>query len=172
MSRATVGRRCAVAVLAILLLPLAGAGHDYPTATMKILHPWVDPVPAGSDRVVLSLRIVEISADDRLIGADTPVAAAVEVVPTAAATDDTADADADTRSDSDAEGKAETAPDAAAPAGIPLHAGVDLVLSKSGPHLLLRGVRRDLPFGYEYPMTLHFERAGAVEAGLIITPDD
>lgn len=150
-------RRLAITLLA--LLPLTAVGHDYPTGQMKILHPWVDPVPAGSDRVVLSLQIVEISADDRLIGAETPVAERIEVITGIAAQAAGSDA---------AENKAKPAQ----AAGIPLQAGTDLVLSKDGPHLLLRKVLRDLPFGFEYPMTLHFERAGAVEAGLIITPDD
>ena len=125
--------------LACTALPLAAAAHDYTTGKMKVLHPWTDPAPAGTASAPLRLRIVEIQADDRLLAADTPVAARVDVIP----------ADAEP--------------------GIALVNGQDLKLGDQGPRLRLHGINTELFFGREYPLNLHFAKAGTVEAGLIIS---
>lgn len=139
--------RCGVLVALLLSTTLASA-HSYSPGTMTILHPWTDPTPAGTPRAVLSLRIVDVQQDDRLLGAETPVAERVEIV---------AGADADLDSDS------------TAARGIAVISGQDLSLGAGGAHLLLHGIKRDLPFGYEFPLLLHFERAGAVDAALVIS---
>lgn len=123
------------------LLPFAARAHDYTTGKMKVLHPWTDPVPAGTASTPLRLRIVEIQADDRLLAAETPVAASVEVIPAA--------------------GDAES--------GIALVNGRDLKLGDEGARLRLQGINTRLFFGREYPLNLHFAKAGMVEAGLIIS---
>lgn len=133
--------RLFAACLASVALPLAVLAHDYTTGKMKVLHPWTDPAPAGTASAPLRLRIVEIQADDRLLSAETPVAARIEVVA----------ADGDRKP------------------GIALVSGKDLDLRDEGPHLVLHGINTRLFFGAEFPMTLHFAKAGTVEAGLIIS---
>jgi len=123
------------------LLPFAASAHDYTTGKLKVLHPWTDPAPAGTPTAPLRLRIVEIQADDRLLAAETPVAASVEVIPAA--------------------GDAEP--------GIALINGQDLKLGDQGARLRLHGINTPLFFGREYPLNLHFAKAGTVEAGLIIS---
>ncbi|WP_022976521.1 copper chaperone PCu(A)C [Nevskia ramosa] len=127
------------------LLPFAASAHDYTTGKMKVLHPWTDPTPAGTASAPLRLRIVEIQADDRLLAAETPVAARIEVIPAA--------------------GDAEP--------GIALINGQDLKLgdedARGGARLRLHGINTQLFFGREYPLNLHFAKAGMVEAGLIIS---
>ncbi len=122
------------------LLPFAASAHDYTTGKMKVLHPWTDPAPAGTASAPLRLRIVEIQADDRLLAAETPVAARIEVI---AAKD--------------------------AEPGIALVNGRDLKLGDEGPRLRLHDINTELFFGREYPLNLHFAKAGWVEAGLIIS---
>lgn len=124
-----------------ILLPIMASAHDYTTGKMKVLHPWTDPVPAGTASAPLRLRIVEIQADDRLLAAETPVAASVEVIPAAADPEP----------------------------GIALVNGQDLKLGDEGARLRLHGINTALFFGREYPLNLHFAKAGMVEAGLIIS---
>jgi copper(I)-binding protein len=52
--------------------------------------------------------------------------------------------------------------------GVELQPGRDLVMSPMTRHFILREVNTDLKFGYEYPLTLVFERAGEVSAALIV----
>lgn len=134
-------RLVAVCLAFAILLPVAAGAHDYTTGKMKVLHPWTDPTPAGTASAPLRLRIVEIQADDRLLAAETPVAARIEVIPAA--------------------GDAEP--------GIALVDGQDLKLGDDGARLRLHGINTPLFFGREYPLNLHFAKAGTVEAGLIIS---
>lgn len=135
-------------MLALTICAWNVSAHSYSPGHMTILHPWTDPTPAGTQRAVLSLRIVEIQQDDYLIGAETPVAERIELVQPGVAKLDVSET---------------------APRGIPLIRGQDLSLESGGAHLVLHGIKRDLLFGYEFPLLLHFERAGAVEAGLVIS---
>lgn len=139
--------RCGV-LLALLGSVWNVLAHSYSPGTMTILHPWTDPTPAGTARAVLSLRIVEVQQDDVLLGAETPVAERIELVPANATKFDVSET---------------------APRGIPLTRGEDLSLEVGGAHLVLHGIKRDLLFGYEFPLLLHFERAGVVDAALIIS---
>jgi copper(I)-binding protein len=132
-----------VTVLALALALLAPAGpswaHEYPVKGFKVIHPWCDEAPKGTAERVVSLRIVEVAAEDRLIAASTPVAESMEL----------------RRVDAQA-------------AGVALRRGEDLSLDASTAHFVLRGVNTDLRFGQEYPLTLVFERAGEVPAALIV----
>lgn len=121
--------------------------HTWPTGTMTVVHPWTDPVKAGTRRAVLRLGIVEIQADDRLLRAVTDVAERIELV--------LPDADGQPAAD-----------------GLPLRSGHDLELAEGGAHFVLHDIRRDLNDGNEYSLTLYFERAGAVDAAIVISPHD
>ncbi len=123
---------------------LAATAHEYPEPTFTVIHPWVPEAPKGTRELVVSMRIVQISADDRLLSAWTPVGAALELRLPAALRG------------------------AGGTPGIPLARGRELNISPFGPHLVLRDVNTDLRHGYEYPLTLVFEKAGTVEAGLIV----
>lgn len=169
-----------------LLLALAGAtlgaagttrvqAHEFPEPGFTIIHPWVPEAPKGTKRLVVSMRIIQISADDRLLAARTPVGAALELrqsgwqrpfqvmhavsVQSAASTARAASAPLAANTPS-----ATTEP----PPGILLRRGHDLNFTPFGPHLVLHEVNTDLHYGFEYPLTLRFEKAGEVEAALII----
>lgn len=129
-------------------------GHSFAEEGFTVLHPWCEVAPAGTTDLVVLLRIVEISRNDRFLGAETPVASQMllQVPPRRPFDPPTA-----------------TGPGAAP--GLTLQPGHDIILTHFGPHLLIDRVLTDLHFGREYPLTLHFEQAGKVEAALIIGLD-
>lgn len=129
-------------VLALLLVCVSAAhAHSYPEDGFTIIHPWVMEAPKGTPVLSVSMVIVEVSKDDRLIAASTPIAAAMEL----------------------------RSPDGNRPVpGVALQAGRDLVMSPLTHHFVLREVNTDLKFGFEYPLTLVFERAGEISAALIV----
>lgn len=135
-------------------LPRQARAHSYPEEGFIVLHPWCDVAPAGSTDLVVLLRIVEINRADRFLGATTPVASQILLrVPPPRPFDlpvnDTV---------------------GAAPS-LPMQPGRDIILTPFGPHLRIDRVLTDLHLGREYPLTLHFERAGEVQAALIIGLD-
>ena len=135
-------------------LPQQVRAHSYPEEGFTVLHPWCDVAAKGTTDLTVLLRIVQISRTDRFLGAETQVASRILLQLPPRRPFDPPDAGATT----------------AAP-GLPMQPGHDLVLTHFGPHLLIERVLADLHFGAEYPLTLHFERAGDVQAALIIGQD-
>lgn len=135
-------------------LPRRARAHSYSEDGFTVLHPWCEVAAAGTTDLPVLLRIVEISRADRLLGAETPVASQLQLQLPPRRPFDPPDA-----------------PAAGASPYLPLQPGHDINLSHFGPHLLIDKVLIDLHFGREYPLTLHFERAGKVEAALIIGLD-
>lgn len=136
------GRRLGAALavaLAMLAPAMLSLAHEYPVKGFKVIHPWCDEAPKGTAELVVSLRIVEVATEDRLLAASTPVAESIVL-------------------------RRGTAP----AAGVALRPGEELSLDASTAHFVLRGVNTDLHFGQEYPLTLVFERAGEVPAALIV----
>lgn len=107
---------------------------------LRVVHPWTRATAADASSAVLCMRLVDITEDDRLVGASSPIATGAEM------------------------GGAEAgrAVDVALPRGsaIELHEG--------GIHLRLTGLRHGLQAGREYPLTLQFERSGTVLARLSV----
>ena len=136
------------------LLPCTAPAHDYPEPYFTILHPWVPPAPKGTPELRVSMRIISITRDDRLLSAQTTIGELALRVPGHAA--------------AAASGAASGAGQVP---GIPLRSGRDLTVNLFGPHFVLKGVQTELLHGAEYPLTLHFERQGAVEAALIVGQD-
>ena len=113
---------------------------EYFSATLRVLHPWAHATPEGADSVRVSMRLDNVSRDDRLIGADTPVARTVALRdPTGEAT-----------------------------SGLPIPAGEDTVLGEDGAQLLLLQLTQPLELGRSYPLKLVFEQGGTVNATLNI----
>ena len=135
-------------------LPHRARAHAFVEEGFTVIHPWCEVAPAGATDLVVLLRIVEVNRADRLLGAETPVARQMLLqVPPRRPFDPPA------------------AHRPGATPGLPLQPGHDLNLTHFGPHLLIDRVLTDLHFGREYPLTLHFETAGKVEAALIIGLD-
>ncbi len=156
MSARPARRRLLQALAGVPLVLLGGGAaraHEFPEPGFTIIHPWVPEAPRGTSRLVVSMRIIQISDDDRLLSAHTPVGRALDLhVPARP----------------HALAPAASGPAPAEPGGIALQRGRELSLSPFGPHLVLRDVNTELRFGFEYPLTLRFEKAGHVEAALIV----
>lgn len=70
--------KAGVALPAALLAARAHA-CEYFAATLRILHPWTR-ASGSSTTAVVSMKLDEVTQTDRLIGAQTPVAAHAELV--------------------------------------------------------------------------------------------
>ncbi len=113
---------------------------EFQTGWLRVTHPWTRATADGADSAVLCMRIDEVAQDDRLIHAQSPVAAGAEMVT----------ASGPQRID------------------LPLLAGSTLEMHEDGLHLRLTGLRHGLQAGREYPLTLEFERSGLLLARLSV----
>jgi copper(I)-binding protein len=139
----------AVGALTLLVTASGVLAHQYYGPSLTIIHPWVDAMPAGTKQLVVRMRIEDISEDDRLIGAETPVAERVELVVLQ-----------------------QPGQEIPQPVGVDMPKGQIVVMGEGRAHLLLHGLKVDLLDGSEYEMNLEFEKAGWVEAGLVIAPNE
>lgn len=132
-------RRVLLAAPLLLALPARrAAACEFFAANLRVLHPNTRATPQDAPFANVSLRIDEVSEDDRLIGAATPVARIVEL-----------------------------AGDGLGPAiDLPVPQGRETVLAAPGVHLRLRELTRPLEIARAYPFTLVFERGGPLRAQL------
>lgn len=139
----SIKRRCWLragsALAAGLWLGRAGA-CEVQADFLRVLHPWTRATPDDATTAVLCMRIDNVIADDRLLGAVTDVASGVEM------------------------GGAErgVALDLAIPAG------TEIDMHEQGLHLRLTGLRMPLQTGREYSLDLLFERSGTVMTTLSV----
>lgn len=91
------------------------------------------------------MEFTQISSADRLLGAFTPVADRVELIQST-----------------------ERSAQVAAEQRIELEPGRDVSLSPTTGHLVMRGVNTQLHEGRQYPLTLIFEKAGAVDVEFVV----
>ena len=101
---------------------------------LRITHPWTRATAPGAESGVLCMRIDEVTADDMLIGVETPVAGGV-LLPGAPADQ---------------------------PLALAIPAGSDLDMHERGLHLQLAPLRLTLHAGRSYPLQLTFARSGVV----------
>lgn len=120
------------------LLPSARA-CEYFTSTMRVFHPWTR-ASGPADFAPVCMTFDEVVETDRLIGVETPVAAGAEL------------------------SGAGLGPEM----DLLIPAGEVTVLSETGTHIRLIGLRHELHVGREYRLTLHFERGGVVLAKLSV----
>ncbi len=143
--------RLAVALL-VTFTPMLAA-HDFRLGPLRIDHPYATPTPPGATNGAAYLRGIRNTGaePDRLIGASTPVARAVEIHRSAV------DADNVMRM---------RRVDA-----IELPPNVEVRLRHGGEyHLMLIDVKQPLKNGDRFPMTLRFERAGEREVMVWVQP--
>lgn len=129
------------ACLAATLLPTAQACEFFCTS-LRIEHPWTRVSAPGASTAKVCMTFDEVLRADRLIHVETPVAAAAEMG-----------------------GLAGTAGSAV---NFFIPQGQESVLTEDGIHILLTGLRHPLEAAREYPMTLVFEHAGAVQVSLSV----
>lgn len=141
-------RRAVPCLAAWLCLALAGtaAAHDFKLGPLRIDHPYATPTPAGAKTGAAYLRTLRNTGDqaDRLVGASTPAARAVEIH----------------RSVVDAQNVMRMR----AIDGIDLPPQAELKLRHGGEyHLMLIDLKAPLKEGDRFAMTLRFEKAGQRE---------
>lgn len=147
-ARAGTPRRQALARLALLALaPLAGpaAAHSARVGALRIAHPHAPPTPGGVQVGAVYFKALhnEGREADQLLGASTPVAAAVEI--------HRMELDGDRM-------RMRRVESLALPAGTRL----SLRPGEPGHHLMLLGLKRPLQVGDKLPLTLRFARAGTL----------
>lgn len=131
--------RAGVAVSATLLVPTARACEFF-TATLRITHPWTRATAPGDPFAVVCLTFDEVSVADRLIGVTSPVAAGAEM-------------------GGDQPG---------GPVDFLIPARRETVFSEEGVHVRLVGLRHPLELARSYPLTLVFEKGGAIGTKLSV----
>ena len=128
-----------------LSAPSASA-HGFDIGPLRIDHPYATPTPPGASTGAAYLRGIRNTGDqpDRLVGASTPAARAVEIH----------------RSVVDAQNVMRMR----AIDGITVPAKGEVPLRHGGEHhLMLIGLRAPLKDGDRFPLTLRFEKAGERE---------
>jgi copper(I)-binding protein len=138
--------------LALLLLVWLASGnlllaHEHGPPGIEILEAWA-PAMSGQDPQLVYLTIRNRSTvPDRLMRVQSPVAAKVELH--AAGTD-------------------QGAPKPVA--GLTVGAGQDLVLSPSGPHLAMLGLKRTLLENQTFKLALEFDGGGRIIIDVMVGP--
>jgi periplasmic copper chaperone A len=131
--------RACMALGASLLAPAARA-HEFFSSSLTVIHPWTRASAEGATTAIVSMIFQDVIQTDRLIGAQTPVAEAAEL-----------------------------GGSAAGPAlDFLIREGQTTELSETGVHLRLLRLKFPLLQGREYPMTLVFEKGGAIRAALLV----
>lgn len=146
-------RRIGFAILlaASLLIAIGSASaHEFSAKGVTVAHPWARATPGGA---TVGGAYLEMKAargqGDRLVGANSPVAGAVElhshVMENGVARMRRVDA-------------------------IPVPGGKSVILKPSGYHLMLTDLRAPLKEGDLVKITLVFEKAGAIELEATVEP--
>jgi copper(I)-binding protein len=126
-----------LAVGAALLAPAARACEFF-GVNLRVAHPWTRATAAGATTALVNLKFDQVMRDDRLIGVETPVAEAAEVV----------------------------GADAGAGVDVPIPAGETTSLGEGGAIVRLVGLKMPLEVGRSYPLKLVFEKGGVIDATL------
>lgn len=138
------------ATLALAAPVTAGPGE---AGNLRVEAPWARATPPGTPVGAGYLEIVnEGDAADRLLGASTPAAARVQL-----------------HRSVERDG---TTTMVHQPDGVTVPAGGRRRFSPGGYHLMLMGLTEPLEAGERVPLTLRFERAGAVDIELQVRPLD
>ena len=146
-------RLLAALCAACVILGSAGAAaHGYGSGDVRVRHPWTRPTPPGATVAAGYLEIRNSGRTaDRLAGASSPVAAAVEM-------------HVMTR-EGDVVKMREVQ-------SIEIPARQRFALDPKGSHLMLIGLKKPLAKGERVPLTLRFERAGEIRVELEVQAAD
>ncbi|CAN5121548.1 copper chaperone PCu(A)C [soil metagenome] len=130
-----------IQVLALLGVSASSEAHEYYAKSFKVIHPWALATQPGATSAAVYVRFEEISEGDKLISAQTGLAEKVEL-------------------------RAASAKGAASKPGvlqaIDLPTGATVELRPDGAHLMLLNLKEALQWQRSYPMTLNFEKSGAI----------
>ncbi len=142
-------RQILLACAALLALSGVAQAHEYQVGELHIDHPWALASPPGVPNGAAYLLVHNRgAAADRLLGADTPVAAKAEV---------------HEHVHQDGLMKMRKVEGSVA-----IPSGGELALQPGGYHLMLFGLKQPLEDGKRFPLTLHFEKAGDLQVEVAV----
>ena len=122
-----------------LLLPAARACEFYAT-TLRVTHPWTRETAEGETSAIVCMDFDEVLHDDRLIGAESPLAEGAEMAGLGASS----------------------------VVDFTILKGSAIKLCETGTTLRLLGLKEPLEVGRVYPLRLIFERGGSVMTDLSV----
>ena len=125
------------AAVALLLLPITVAAHEYYADGFMIIHPWAEPTRAGVVDVPVYFHLADVTKGDRLIRGFSPLADRVEF-------------------------RAGQELDTPALASIDFQPGEKDAFGVGKPHVVLRGLKKPFEEGRSYMLMLEFEKAGQI----------
>ncbi|MDX2307639.1 MAG: copper chaperone PCu(A)C [Hyphomicrobium sp.] len=126
------------------------AAHEYAATDIEVRHPWARATPGGTSVGAAFLEIASKSkSDDKLIGANSPIAGKVEI---------------------HAHEHADGVMRMRKVDGLDVPAGASVVLKPAGYHVMLFDLKKPLVEGELLPLTLVFEKSGAVTIDATIEP--
>lgn len=144
--------RILLSLIAALMFTPCVMAHEYETGQLHIDHPWSRATPPGAPTGAVYFVVHNHGQQaDRLLGADSPVAASAELHATI-------NKDGMMGMRHMGQG-AEIAP------------GGELRLEPQGSHLMLVGLKQPLIAAKKFPLILHFEKAGDVEVQVAVQDD-
>ena len=118
------------------------SSHEFSLGTLKIDHPMARPTPPVARNGAVFMEISDKDgAGDKLVSASTPQAARTEIHKTSIVND---------------VAKMERVD------GVAVAAGETVSLEPGGIHVMLMGLKGPLVEGEVFPLTLNFEKAGAI----------
>ena len=140
----------ALSLITATLALAATTSHAHTAATgLKVEAPWARPTVQGQAAGGGFLRIVGGTAGDKLVGASADIAARVELH--------------NMRMDGKVMRKRQID-------RIDVPAGKAVELAPGGLHVMFMGLKTPLKTGNSFPLTLKFERAGAVQVEVKVQP--
>ena len=136
-------------VIAALLLPACFAhAHEYKAGELEIAHPWSQELPPNAPTVAAYFVISNPGkTDDRLLGVSTPHAGKAEL---------------HEHIHADGLMKMQQVQNVAIPAG------GEVQFAPMGYHVMLFNLQQQARDGERFPLTLTFEKAGAVEVEVAV----
>ncbi|MCA3255504.1 MAG: copper chaperone PCu(A)C [Alphaproteobacteria bacterium] len=136
---------------ALIAVAAAASAHSYRAGSLTIQHPWSRETAPGQAVGGGFMTIVNRGgADDRLLSGTSPVAAEVQI---------------HTMSMDGGVMRMRQVTD-----GIAVPAKGTLALKPGGYHIMFMGLKRPLKRGERIPVTLRFQRAGAVTLQVAVQP--
>ncbi len=146
-------------VAVTLALATAAQAHEYYAASFKIIHPWALPSGQGDTDANVFVRFEEISKSDRLVSASSPIAEKVDIVSAAKSTFTKLNPATKMPTESTKSGLAKQA---VSIKFIDLPSGSTVDLQLDGAYLKMINLKMPLQPTRSYPMTLVFEKSGAI----------
>ena len=141
----------ALALAALLSTPLMAVAHEYDSGNLHIDHPWSREMPPTAPTAAVYF-VVQNQGDsaDRLLRVDTPAAGKAEL---------------HEHLHQNGVMKMQQV------ASVEIAANTAVAFAPMGYHVMLFSLPKQLKDGERFPLTLHFEHAGAVQVEVAVQKD-